>query len=79
MAKKKDNFIKYNEIVEELIEYIHEQNFTHVELMPIYEHPLDDSWGYQRTGYYAATSRFGVPKDLMYLIDRLHQENWRFA
>ncbi len=66
-------FVKYNEIVDELIKHIQEQNFTHVELLPIYEHPLDDSWGYQGTGYFAATSRFGVPKDLMYLIDRLHQ------
>ncbi len=72
--REKGNFVKYNEIVEELIQYIHEQNFTHIELMPIYEHPLDDSWGYQGTGYFAATSRFGSPKDLMYLIDRLHQE-----
>ena len=68
-------FVKYNEIVDELIKHIKEQNFTHVELMPVYEHPLDDSWGYQGTGYFAATSRFGVPKDLMYMIDRLHQEN----
>ncbi len=68
------SFVKFNEIVEELIKHVKEQNFTHVELMPVYEHPLDDSWGYQGTGYFAATSRFGVPKDLMYMIDRLHQE-----
>lgn len=70
---KYGQFIKYNEIVDQLIKHLTEQNFTHVELMPIYEHPLDDSWGYQGTGYYAATSRYGVPKDLMYMIDRLHQ------
>jgi len=73
--RKYGAFFKYNEIVDELIKHLLEQNFTHVELMPIYEHPLDDSWGYQGTGYYAATSRFGSPKDLMYLIDRLHQAN----
>lgn len=73
--RKYGNFFNYNEIVEQLIKHVKEQNFTHVELMPIYEHPLDDSWGYQGTGYFAATSRFGSPKDLMYLIDRLHQEN----
>ncbi len=71
--RKYGAFYKYNEIVDELIKHLHEQNFTHVELMPVYEHPLDDSWGYQGTGYFAATSRFGVPKDLMYMIDRLHQ------
>ena len=68
-------FIKYNEIVDELIDYVTSNGFTHVELLPIYEHPLDDSWGYQGTGFFAATSRYGVPKDLMYLIDRLHQAN----
>lgn len=73
--RKYGAFFKFNEIVEELIKHIKEQNFTHIELLPIYEHPLDDSWGYQGTGYYSATSRYGVPKDLMYLIDRMHQEN----
>jgi len=66
-------FKPYNEIVEELIAYVLDQGFTHVEFLPIYEYPLDDSWGYQGTGYFASTSRFGVPKDLMYLIDRMHQ------
>lgn len=74
--RKYGMFFKFNEIVEQLIKHLREQNFTHVELMPIYEHPLDDSWGYQGTGYYAATSRYGVPKDLMYMIDRLHQEGF---
>ncbi|HKL61702.1 MAG TPA: 1,4-alpha-glucan branching protein GlgB [Acholeplasma sp.] len=73
--RKYGEFFKYNEMVEEIIKHLKEQHFTHVELMPVYEHPLDDSWGYQGTGYFAATSRYGVPKDLMYMIDRLHQEN----
>ena len=67
-------FKKYNEVVENLIKYVKDQGFTHVELMPIYEYPLDDSWGYQGTGFFAATSRYGVPKDLMYFVDRMHQE-----
>ncbi|MGE4320662.1 MAG: 1,4-alpha-glucan branching protein GlgB [Acholeplasmataceae bacterium] len=66
-------FKQYNQVVDELISYIHEQGFTHVEFLPIYEYPLDDSWGYQGTGFYATNSRYGSPKDLMYLIDRLHQ------
>jgi len=71
--RKYGQFIKYNELVEDLIHYLKNNNFTHVEFLPVYEHPLDDSWGYQGTGFFAATSRYGVPKDLMYLIDRLHQ------
>ncbi len=66
-------FKKYNEVVDQLIDYVKAHGFTHVELMPIYEHPLDDSWGYQGTGFFAATSRYGVPKDLMYFVDRCHQ------
>ncbi|MDY0277573.1 MAG: 1,4-alpha-glucan branching protein GlgB [Acholeplasma sp.] len=73
--KKYGDFKNYNEICDDLIGYIKHNGFTHVEFMPIYEHPLDASWGYQGTGFFAATSRFGSPKDLMYLIDRLHREN----
>ena len=64
---------KASELVPALINYLKEHNFTHVEFMPVYEHPLDDSWGYQGTGFFAISSRFGQPKDLMYLIDCLHQ------
>lgn len=63
----------YAELVPHLIPYLKKHGFTHVELMPIYEHPLDASWGYQGTGYYAVTSRYGVPKDLMYFVDQCHQ------
>ena len=71
--RKFDQFKPYNEIVDELITYVKDLGFTHVELLPIYEHPLDDSWGYQGTGYFAPTSRYGVPMDFMYFIDRMHQ------
>ena len=67
-------FKKYNEVVDDLLDHVKKNGFTHIELMPIYEHPLDDSWGYQGTGFFAATSRYGVPKDLMYFVDRCHQE-----
>ena len=71
--RKYGEFKKYGELADELIKHINEQGFTHVEFLPVYEHPLDGSWGYQGTGYFSATSRYGSPKDLMYLIDRLHQ------
>jgi 1,4-alpha-glucan branching enzyme len=64
--------LSYRDAAEQLIRYLDETGFTHVEFMPLAEHPFGGSWGYQVTGYYAATSRFGHPDDLKYLIDRLH-------
>ena len=72
--RKFGQFIPYNVIVDDLARYVKEQGFTHIELLPVYEYPLDDSWGYQGTGYFSVTSRFGSPKDFMYFIDRMHQE-----
>lgn len=63
----------YHDLAEHLIPYLLEMNYTHVELMPISEHPLDESWGYQTTGYFAASSRFGSPDELCFFIDRCHQ------
>ncbi len=63
----------YRELADQLIEYVHELGFTHVEFLPVAEHPYGPSWGYQVTGYYAPTSRFGSPDDFKYLVDRLHQ------
>ncbi len=74
MTKPDGSFHKYNELVDHLIPYVKEHGFTHIEIMPIVEHPLDESWGYQGTGYYSATSRYGVPKDLMYFVDMCHKE-----
>lgn len=65
--------LSYRELADELIDYLTELSFTHVEFMPIAEHPFGGSWGYQVTGYYAPTSRFGDPDDFRYLVDRLHQ------
>jgi 1,4-alpha-glucan branching enzyme len=65
--------LTYREMADHLVEYVRQLGFTHVEFMPIMEHPFYGSWGYQKTGFYAATSRYGTPQDLMYLIDRLHQ------
>jgi 1,4-alpha-glucan branching enzyme len=63
----------YRELAEQLPDYLHDLGFTHVEFLPLTEHPFYGSWGYQTTGYFAPTSRYGSPQDLMHLIDRLHQ------
>jgi 1,4-alpha-glucan branching enzyme len=66
-------FLSYRELAEQLIPYVQRLGFTHIELLPVTEHPLDDSWGYQTTGYFAPTSRFGSAADLKYFIDQCHQ------
>jgi 1,4-alpha-glucan branching enzyme len=66
-------FLSYRELAEQLIPYVLRLGFTHIELLPVTEHPLDDSWGYQTTGYFAPTSRFGPAADLKFFIDQCHQ------
>ena len=67
------SWLTYRELASKLADYVHEMGFTHVELMPVAEHPFDGSWGYQVTGYFAPTSRFGSPVDFMAMVDHLHQ------
>lgn len=72
--KEDGSCLTYRELAEELVDYVFEMGYTHVEIMPLVEHPLDGSWGYQGTGYFSITSRYGTPTDFMHLVDRFHEK-----
>jgi 1,4-alpha-glucan branching enzyme len=75
VPEEEDRYLGYRELAPELAEYLKRLGFTHVEFLPVMEHPFYGSWGYQSTGYFAPTSRYGTPQDFMYLVDYLHQHD----
>ena len=75
VPEEDNRFLTYTELADTLIEYVKQMGYTHIELLPVSEHPLDASWGYQTIGYFAPTSRFGTPDDFMYFVDVCHRNN----
>jgi len=75
LPEENNRYLSYRELAPRLADYVNKMGFTHIELMPVMEHPFYGSWGYQVTGYFAPTSRFGTPQDFMYLVDYLHQHD----
>ena len=73
VPEEENRWLTYRELADEMVPYVKELGYTHVELMPVSEHPLDESWGYQTVGYYSCTSRFGTPDDFMYFVDSMHR------
>ena len=73
VPEEDNRWLSYRELAPLLADYVHNAGFTHIELLPVMEHPFDGSWGYETTGYFAPTSRFGTPNDFMYFVDYLHQ------